>query len=74
MVTPLTLAEDMLDDLDAARTQYVPRLDLDVPHVAWDVSSQPALLFGDGRRLDPTSEASSSHAHNCASSCNADAR
>lgn len=50
VLSPSTLAEDILDELDAARAQYAPRLDLDLPRVAWDLASQRILPFADVRR------------------------
>ncbi len=50
VISPSTLAEDILDELDAARAQYAPRLDLDIPRVAWDLASQRILPFADVRR------------------------
>lgn len=51
VISPSTLAEDILDELDAARAQYAPRLDLDLPRVAWDLASQRILPFVEVRRL-----------------------
>lgn len=50
VLAPSTLAEDVLDELDAARAQYAPRLDFDLPRVAWDLASQRILPFADVRR------------------------
>jgi hypothetical protein len=58
VVSPSVLAEDILDELDAARMLYMPRLDLDIPRVAWDLGSQRPLPFGDLRRFGFTGEAS----------------
>ncbi len=55
VVTPSALADDILDELDAARAQYAPRLDLDLeargPSRGWDLTSQRALPFTDMQRL-----------------------
>lgn len=58
VIAPSVLAEDILDELDAARAQYAPRLDFELPRVAWDLGSQRPLPFGDLRRLGFTGEAS----------------
>ncbi len=55
VVAPSTLADDILDELDAARAQYVPRLDIEddrtpAPH-AWDLTRQRALPFAEMQRL-----------------------
>lgn len=51
VIAPITLAEDILDELDAARAQYAPRLDLEMPRIAWDLGSQRILPFTEVRRL-----------------------
>jgi hypothetical protein len=58
VVVPSGLADDILDELDAARTLYAPRLDIEMPRVAWDLGSQRPLPFGDLRRFGFTGEAS----------------
>lgn len=50
VIAPSTLADDVLDDLDAARAQYAPPLALDLPRVAWDLASQRILPFAEIRR------------------------
>jgi hypothetical protein len=42
---PSRLAEEILDELDAARAQHAPRVDLEIPRVAWDLASQRILPF-----------------------------
>jgi len=56
VVSPSTLAEDILDELDAARAQYAPRLDFNVPRIAWDLGAQRPLPFADLRRFNFTGE------------------
>ncbi|HEY1302507.1 MAG TPA: transcriptional regulator [Vicinamibacterales bacterium] len=58
VIWPSTLAEDILDELEAARALYAPRLDLEIAHVAWDLGSQRPLPFGELRRFGFAGEAS----------------
>lgn len=48
VIAPFTLAEDILDELDAARAQYAPRLDLEAPPM-WDPVDQRVLPFVEAR-------------------------
>jgi predicted DNA-binding transcriptional regulator YafY len=55
VVSPASLADDILDMLDAARANYAPRFELDgdrpaSPH-AWDLTRQRALPFVEMQRL-----------------------
>lgn len=45
VIAPSSLAESILDELDDARAQYVPRLDLEMPRFAYDLASQNMLPF-----------------------------
>jgi hypothetical protein len=58
VIAPSSLADDILDELDAARTQYTPGLDLDLdpPRNAWDLTSQRALPFAEFQRLSLVGE------------------
>jgi proteasome accessory factor B len=58
VIAPSSLADDILDELDAARTQYTPGLDLDLdpPRTAWDLTSQQALPFAEFQRLSLVGE------------------
>ena len=49
VIAPSALADDILDELDAARAHYAPSFDFDAAH-AWDLTSQRGLPFGELRR------------------------
>lgn len=48
VVSPSSLAEEMLERIEEARERYVPSLDLEVPPALFDVSRQPDLPFRRG--------------------------
>jgi hypothetical protein len=56
VIAPSSLADDILDELDAARMQYTPPLDLDQPRTAWDLTSQRPLPFAEFQRLSLAGE------------------
>jgi hypothetical protein len=56
VIAPASLADDILDELDAARMQYAPHLDLEQPRTAWDLTSQRPLPFGEFQRLSLVGE------------------
>jgi len=59
VIAPSSLADDILDELDAARMQYAPDLDLEQPRAAWDLVSQRPLPFADFQRLSLAGESRS---------------
>ncbi len=59
VIAPSSLADDILDELDAARMQYAPHLDLEQPRAAWDLISQRPLPFAEFQRLSLAGESRS---------------
>jgi predicted DNA-binding transcriptional regulator YafY len=51
VIAPSALADDILEELDAARMQYAPPLALDQSRAVWDLTSQRPLPFGEFQRL-----------------------
>jgi len=51
VLAPSSLADDILDELEAARELYTPALDLDVPRVSYDLTTQRVLPFPELHRL-----------------------
>jgi predicted DNA-binding transcriptional regulator YafY len=56
VIAPSSLADDILDELDAARMQYESHLDFDQPPATWDLASQRPLPFAECQRLSLAGE------------------
>jgi len=51
VIRPSSLAEEILEELDEARALYAPRLELEMPRIAYDLASQRVLPLDELRRL-----------------------